>query len=251
MSKKIMVVASNYGVWNEELQAPWDILKDAGYNLTICTPTGRKPLPLLISVDPDFVDPIQNYKVNTSESCRRMKELIGGDVWNNPLKIAQADMSNFDAIVMVGGLGADLDLANNPHLHKLILDAYNADKLVCAICFSVAALIFTRNPDNQNKSIIYGKKITAHPRDWDFKDNVTYQLYNATEENSGTDLVSPGFILPLQDIAEDAVGPEGKVIADPDTSRADPCVVYDFPFITGCSVESSIAYGRKIAEVLR
>ena len=73
MSKKILVVASNYGVWNEELQAPWDILTDAGHALTICTPLGKKPLPLAVSVDPDFIDPIQNYKVNIPYACNRMK----------------------------------------------------------------------------------------------------------------------------------------------------------------------------------
>jgi putative intracellular protease/amidase len=249
--KKILVVASNYGVWNEELQAPWDILKDAGHELTIGTPQGKKPLPLAISVEPDFVDPIQNYKVNTPEACRRMKELIAGNEWSNPVKLANANMANYDAIVLAGGLGADLDLANNPALHKLLLDGYYTNKLLCAICFAVGALVFTRDPDNDYKSIVHGKRITAHPRAWDFTAEVSYQLYQATPDNPGTDVVTPGFLLPLQDIATDAVGPGGECVSDPSTSRESPCVIYDPPFITGCSVESSIAYGHKIVEVLK
>ena len=249
-AKRILVVASNYGVWNEELQAPWDILKEAGHELTIATPWGRKPLPLAISMDPDFVDPVQEYKVNTPEACRRMKELLAGDEWANPLKLADAKMSDYDAIVLVGGLGADLDLANNPVLHELLLDGYDTGKLLCAICFAVGALIFTRDPKRGFKSIVHGRKITAHPRAWDFMDDVSYELYNATPDNSGTDVVTPGFLLPLQDVAEDAVGPDGACFSDPATSREKPSVVYDHPFVTGCSVESSIAYGIKIAEVL-
>lgn len=249
-AKRVLIVASNNGVWNEELQAPWDILKAAGHQLTLATPFGKKPLPLQASVDPDFVDPVQKYKVNTPEACRRMKELIAGPEWDAPLKIADARMDDYDALVMVGGLGADLDLANNPALHQLILDGIYAGKLICAICFSVGALVFTRDPRNNYKSVVYGRKITAHPRDWDFKTDVTYDLYAASADNRGTDLVSPGFVLPLQDMAIDAVGEAGKVISDPATSREMPCVIYDHPFITGCSVESSIAYGEKIAEVL-
>ena len=28
------------GLWGEELQAPWDLLKEAGHELTLATPTG-------------------------------------------------------------------------------------------------------------------------------------------------------------------------------------------------------------------
>ncbi len=248
--KNILMIASNLGVWNEELQAPWDILSRAGHRLAMATPRGLKPLPLAASMDPEFVDPIQNYRVNSPEACERMAELIASDVWAKPLKIAEACMADYDALVMVGGLGADLDLANNPNLHRLILEGYRGGKLICAICFSVGALAFSRDPENGYRSVIYGRKVTAHPRDWDFQTDAGYDLYRATPENHGTDLVSPGFVLPMQEIATDAVGPDGRCFSDPKTSRSSPSVVYDHPFITACSVESSIAYGKKIAEVL-
>ena len=78
MSKKILVCASNYGFWGEELQAPWDALSEAGHKVTLATPKGKKPLPLKISVDPDFVDIVQNYKTNPKEVCDRIKELAYG-----------------------------------------------------------------------------------------------------------------------------------------------------------------------------
>jgi putative intracellular protease/amidase len=249
-AKKILVVASNYGVWNEELQAPWDILGQAGHQLTIATPQGKKPLPLVASMDPEFIDPVQNYKVNTEHACRRMRELLSSDVWAKPVKLSDASMKDYDVLVGVGGLGADLDLANNPALHRLIWESDETGKLMCMICFSVAALVMTRNPKNNYRSVIYGKKITAHPRSWDFTTNVSYELFGSELDNKGTDLITPGFVLPLEDLARDAVGLNGEVFADPATSREKPCVVYDHPFITGCSVESSIAYGQKIAEVL-
>ncbi len=248
-SKEILVVASNYGVWAEELQAPWDALRQAGHRLTLATPMGKKPLPLAVSVDPDFVDPIQSYRVNPPEVCERVKQLVAGTEWDNPVRLRDMSMHNFDALVMAGGLGADLDLANNPALHRLILEAVAADKLVCAMCFAVAALVFTRDPAT-HRSIVYGKKITAHPRDWDFRDDVSYELFKSSPDNNGTDVITPGFVLPLQDLATDAVGPDGHCSSDPATSRSKPSVVFDWPFITACSVESSIAYGRMIVEVL-
>ena len=119
---KVLVCATNYGSWGEELQAPWDILKKAGYDLTLATPKGLKPLPLTISVDPDFVDGVQNYKTNPPEVCERIKELVNGDEWANPIKIKDAKMADYDALVLTGGLGAMIDLANdyNTHIKTLL-----------------------------------------------------------------------------------------------------------------------------------
>ncbi|MFH0738408.1 MAG: type 1 glutamine amidotransferase domain-containing protein, partial [Candidatus Omnitrophota bacterium] len=72
--KKVLLIAPNYGGWGEEQQAPWDILKKAGFDVTLATPRGKKPLPFLVSVDPEFVDPIQKYKTNPPEVCKRVKE---------------------------------------------------------------------------------------------------------------------------------------------------------------------------------
>jgi putative intracellular protease/amidase len=249
-AREVLFVASNYGVWNEELQAPWDILAQAGHQLSLATPFGKKPLPLAASMDPEFIDPIQQYRVNTPEACQRMRELIASEIWTRPLKIDEVDIAGYDALVMVGGLGADLDMANNPHLHRLILDFYRAGKLICAICFALGALAFTRVPETGYYSIIHGRRVTAHPRAWDFKTPTSYELYQATEDNHGTDLITPGFLLPMQDIVMDAVGSEGVCLTDGSISRERPMVVYDHPFITACSVESSIAFGEKIADVL-
>lgn len=250
MGKKILIAATNYGVWGEELQAPWDILSKAGHDMTLTTPRGLKPLSLAISVDPTFDDPIQHYQTNPQEVCDRIKELQAGDEWAHSLQFKDANMADYDALVLTGGLGAMLDMAGNPAIHKLLLDALYADKLIGALCYSVATLVFTRDPKNDFRSIIFGKTVTAHPRAWDFDFNLAYDLWEPEPGNEGTNVVTPGFLYPLQDIVTDAVGPNGKCISDEMANREKPVVAFDWPFVTGTSVESSIAYGEKIAEVL-
>jgi len=253
MSKKVLILATNYGTWGEELQAPWDACKKAGFEMTLCTPLGKKPLPLAISLNPDFLDPIINFKTNPPEVCDRIKELTDGEEWANPVKFSEASMKNYDAIVLTGGLGAMIDMCNSWHVHRLLLEAYRSDKLIAALCYAVTSLVFCRDPKNDYKSIIYGKKITAHPRAWDFYGpawDFTYDLYGATPENNGTDVHTPGFLWPVEDLVRDAVGPNGACISRVNASRTDPEVHYDWPFISGTSVESSIAYGDKIVEVL-
>ena len=247
---KLIVAATNYGVWAEELQAPWDALRKAGHDLTLATPRGRKPLPLVISVDPSFMDPMQNYQVNPQAVCDRTKELVASNEWANPVLFSDLDMKDYDGIVMAGGLGTMLDLANNIPLHKLVLDAYKSDKLVAAICYAVAVLVFTRDPDNGYKSIIHGRTVTAHPRAWDFDVDLTFDLYGETPDNKATDACTPGFLFPLEDIVTDAVGPKGKCISPEDANRDNPSVAVDGNIVTALSVESSIAFGKKLVEIL-
>jgi putative intracellular protease/amidase len=146
-----------------------------------------------------------------------------------------------------------IDMCNSYNLHALIKDAYRSNKLIGALCYAVTTLVFIRDSENDNKSIIHGKKITAHPAAWDFYGpewDFTYELYGATPDNKGTDVHTPGFLWPVEHLVRDAVGPEGECIARESANREDPEVAFDWPFVTGTSVESSIAYGEKIAEVL-
>ena len=250
MGKKALILASNLGLWAEELQGPWDALTKAGIDVTLATRTGKKPLPLAFSMDPDFFDPVQQAKVNTPELVARAKALLAGGAWDNPIKIADAKMDDYDALVMVGGPGAPLDLTGNPAVHALIVQAYTSGKLIGALCYAVGALVWARMPDNFKRSVIYGKIIVAHPREWDFTGDLPYPLLGATDDNPGTNLVTPGFNYPLRVIVEDAVGPDGRVLSDPTTSRQCPAVVYDHPFVTALSVESSTAYGDKLARLI-
>jgi putative intracellular protease/amidase len=177
-ARRVLFLASNYGLWAEELQAPWD------------------------------------------------------------------------ALVIVGGPGAPLDLVGNPDVHALILDAARAGKLVGALCYGVGALAFTRDPASGNKSVIYGRTLVAHPHAWDFSFDMSYPLFGATPDNPGTDITTTGFLFPLQYMVEDAVGPRGKVIADAQATREKPCTAADHPFVTGLSVESSAAFGVAVLDAL-
>jgi putative intracellular protease/amidase len=200
-------------------------------------------------MDPTFVDPFQHYLVNPPEVVERTKQILDSEEWNHPIRIEDARMEDYDAIVIVGGPGAALDLVGNPNVHELLVKAFTSGKLMGALCYAVAAFIWARNPAT-GKSIIYGRKVAAHPMEWDFKADMAYDLYGEVEGNRGTDLITPGFVFPLQVIVEDAVGPDGYVDSDETANRERPVVHVDGPFVTALSVESSIAFGSKIVEIL-
>lgn len=246
---KVLVLASNLGLWGEELQAPWDAFKKAGFDVTLATERGITPLPLMLSVDKGFVDPVQQYAVNPPEVVDRIMEILENGEWDHPIKIENAKASDYDALAIVGGPGSPLDLVGNPKVHVLLQDFHSQGKVMGALCYAVGAFVWARKKED-GKSIIDGKTIVAHPKEWDFTGDLPYPLYNANPANPGTDLVTPGFVFPLQVIVEDAVGASGKVLADPAANRQKPLAHYDHPFVSAQSVESSIAFGTKMVEVL-
>ncbi|MFZ2491162.1 MAG: DJ-1/PfpI family protein [Thermoanaerobaculia bacterium] len=245
---KVLVLASNLGLWGEELQAPWDALKKAGHDVTLATERGVTPLPLMLSIDKEFVDPVQNYNVNPPEVVDRIMDILAKGEWDKPIKIADAKAADYDALAIVGGPGSPLDLVGNAKVHRLLEEFHAKNKVIGALCYAVGAFVWARRPDG--RSIIYGKQIVAHPKEWDFTGDLPYPLYGANPQNPGTDLVTPGFVFPLQVIVEDAVGDSGKVIADPSANRNTPVVHYDHPFVSAQSVESSIGFGEAMVKAL-
>ena len=151
MGKKVLILASNVGLWGEELQAPWDALKSAGFELTLATPKGVTPLPMELSMNKDFIDPMQNYNVNPAEVVDRINEILDSGEWDSPMKIEDAVMSDYDSLVLVGGPGSALDIVGNPFVHKLCVAAYEQGKILGALCYAVGAFVWARESDTTQK----------------------------------------------------------------------------------------------------
>jgi putative intracellular protease/amidase len=258
---KILALASNMGLWAEELQAPWDLLTADGQQIQLATFKGITPLPLAFSMNPASLDRKLGTPIVPQHVFERTKALLESGAWDNVIKIGTdasgasqltgPEMADYDAIMIVGGQGAAVDLCGNHKVSKLLVDAWQQDKLIGALCYGVGALAWARQPDDYRHSIVHGRTIVAHPKEWDYDMQIYYTLYNATPENPSPDFQTPGFLFSLRAVMEDAVGPNGTVISPPETTRDHPCVHYDHPFVTALSVESSQAFGEKFAEVLR
>ena len=52
MTKRILIVLSEFGYWGEELVGPLETFDEAGYQVDFATPKGKRPTPLPPSMDP-------------------------------------------------------------------------------------------------------------------------------------------------------------------------------------------------------
>ena len=265
LNKRVLFVLSEFGYWGEELIGPLDVLEAAGYKVDFATPKGTKPLALPPSMDPNYVDPPLGRTVTTPDMAGKVKQVEASSKLDHPLNLTQwlpvkpyfsspnylselfsynesldkvaIDVQKYDALVLVGGSGPILDMANNKRLQDLIRMFLKAGKPVAGECYGVAVLAFTRDEITE-KSIIYGKRVTGHPLAFDYNDGHGYLKIDHGFQ---------GAPYQLEFILKDAVGPDGQFIGNVGKKYS---VIVDYPIITARTTGDSELCGQKLVEVL-
>jgi putative intracellular protease/amidase len=265
--KKILTILSEWGYWGEELVGPLETFDRAGYQVDFATPTGKRPVALPPSMDATFVDPPLGKPVVSQEMAEKVKQLEdprnprldnpitlsewlpnrpywsadkvirAWEEYNRSLDLVQKDLNQYDALLIVGGSGPIVDLANNHRVHDLILGFYRAGKPIAAECYGVACLAFARDL-NDRQSLIWGKHVTGHCKEYDYLDGTGFV---------GSDINMGPPPYPLEYILRDATGPNGGYHGN---FGKEISVIVDYPFITGRSTPDSYTTGEKLVEVL-
>lgn len=163
---------------------------------------------------------------------------------------AQKDAADtYDALLLVGGSGPMVDMVNNYRVHDLILGFLDADKPIGAECYGVACLAQARDY-SLRKSIIWGKHVTGHAIEYDYRNNTGVLRQGTNEllfdrEGKFVNLGPPFYT--LEYILRDAVGPDGQFHGNVGRETS---VIVDYPFITGRSTPDSYMTGAKMVEAL-
>ncbi|KQV15306.1 MULTISPECIES: type 1 glutamine amidotransferase domain-containing protein [unclassified Kitasatospora] len=264
--KRILIVLSEYGYWGEELIGPLETFDKAGYEITFATPTGKRAVALPPSYDPEYIDPPLGRSVTSTEMAEKVRAFDGSNRLDNPLDLSswlpdrpyrsrndflrawegynhrrehvqEQIADRYDALLIVGGSGPIVDLANNWRVHDLVLAFYNLGLPIAAECYGVACLAFAREQDDR-ASIIRNKHVTGHCIEYDYKDGTGFM---------GTDFVIGPPPYPLEYILRDATAPDGAYHGN---FGKETSVIVDYPFITGRSTPDSYLTGQKVVEVL-
>jgi putative intracellular protease/amidase len=265
-TKEILIVLSEYGFWGEELIGPLETFDKAGYKSTFATPRGKRPVALPPSMDAKYIDPPLGRSVTSEAVAAKVRAIDKSPRLDNPMSIAKfmpempyfssaslvrdleayykardkaksEVLSKFDAMLIVGGSGPIVDLANNQRVHDMILAFREMDRPVGAECYGVACLAFARELENR-KSILWGKHVTGHCKEYDYHDGTGFM---GTDFNMGP----PPY--PLEYILRDATGPDGAYIGN---FGKETSVIVDWPFVTGRSTPDSYLTGQKMVEML-
>lgn len=263
--KKALIILSEYGYWGEELVGPVEIMKSAGYEFVFATPKGNRPRVIPGSMDFNYIDPPLGRSITSEEVAQKIKAMNNSNILDNPvnlsiliperpymsapnylrelekyyseLKKIDDYVNQFSVLLLVGGSGSILDIANNHQIHDLILAFYRKNKLIAAECYGATALALARDIRNR-QSIIKGKHVTGPPKEYDYMHNYCYL---------DVDVSFDGPPYSLEYILSDAVGENGVFHGNVGSETS---VILDYPFLTGRSGESSYITGEVIVKCL-
>ncbi|MDF2989860.1 MAG: thiamine biosynthesis protein ThiJ [Microbacterium sp.] len=203
------------GFWAEELVELHRGLLDAGHAVDLATPGGRRP-----TVDPASLDP-------NTDSGRGLVDYLASidDVLAHPRALADVEAGEYAGLVLPGGHGPMSDLATDPDLGRLLIDAVDRDALVGVLCHGPAGLLSAVRADGS--FAFAGRRLTV------FSDD--------EERIGGLGDRSPYFV-------EQRLRELGVVVepGEPWSST----VVADGAVISGQNPQSSVATAARIVERL-
>ncbi|MBM7702953.1 DJ-1/PfpI family protein [Metabacillus iocasae] len=153
MSKHVLMVVTTAnemkeghatGLWLSEFGEAYIEFIEAGYDVTVASPLGGKAPVDERSLQGD----VPQEMLDTAKHLE------------NTIKLDEIkDASAFDAVFLPGGHGTMFDLPDNEKLQAIIREAYEADKVVAAVCHGPAGLVGVKLSDGT--PLVAGKVVTA------------------------------------------------------------------------------------------
>lgn len=223
MSAKILMIVTSHaelgttgqktGFWLEELAAPYYELLGAGASIDLASPLGGRP-----PADPK----------STSSEAAAVKRFLDDPTARAKLDATKklADVrEDYDAYFVVGGHGVMWDLASSPELAKLLGTAFDAKKVVAAVCHGPAGLVLAK--DAAGAPIVAGRRVAGF-------------------SNEEEDAVGLGGVVPFA-LETKLVALGGKYERGP---KWGSFAVRDGALVTGQNPQSSVAVAKLVLEAL-
>ena len=199
------------GYFFPEVAHPYEVFAHEGVAVEYASPLGGQ----IPDDGYDENDPAQKAFRN-SAAIRRL---------NHSRKLSEVDVLDYDAIFFPGGLGPMVDIANDPDVKAAVARAWDAGKIVAAVCHGPAALLEVKLADGS--SLIKGRKLTSFSND----------------EEAGYAQADVPFLL------EDALKAEGAEYSSADVWQEK--VVVDGRLMTGQNPASGGPLAKEIVKALR
>ena len=134
------------GYYLSEAAHPWKVFLDAGYSVDLASTAGGQP-----PVDGvDLSDTIQRAFTEDPDMQRKVQ---------STLTFAEAQASDYDAVLFAGGHGTMWDFPNDPDLANFTRTLYEAGGVVSAVCHGPAALVGVTLSDG--RPLVEGKHVSA------------------------------------------------------------------------------------------
>lgn len=156
MKKKVLFVVTSHdkkgdtgqptGYYLPEVSHPWQVLKNAGYDIDFVSPKGGKP-------------PAEGVDLSDAANKAFVEDAVYQDKINHSMTPKQVNAADYEAIYFAGGHGTMWDFPDNADLAALAANIYEKGGAVSAVCHGPAGLVNVRLSDG--KYLVEGKRVSA------------------------------------------------------------------------------------------
>ncbi|AOW92019.1 thiamine biosynthesis protein ThiJ [Rhodococcus sp. WMMA185] len=129
------------GYWAEELVEAHRVFEEAGYDIVIATPRGKAPVVDQASLATEVNGSAERVEELTDYLARLKPRL------DSPAVLEDADVKDFDLLFVPGGHGPMEDLAVSESFGDLLVEFFDAEKVISAVCHAPAALLPAKKAD--------------------------------------------------------------------------------------------------------
>lgn len=143
------------GFWAAELTHPLRVFQEAGYEVELASTNGGK-----LEMD-GYSNPTDasGYSAHDVITLGYMQQKSFNEMLSNSMKIADADVTKYDAIFLVGGQGPMYTFRGNKDLEKLFTAFYESGKPSAAVCHSTSLLLEAKKSNGE--LLVKGKTWTG------------------------------------------------------------------------------------------
>lgn len=133
----------------DELTQAWWTFVDNGYDVEIASPAGGEP---------------QSEERNTiwAHNTRFLEDEAAMQAIGRTTPLSEVKAGDFDAVFLIGGSGAAIDLPHDPHLQALVADVYDRGGVIGAVCHGPAGLV---NVTLDGRPFLADRRLTAFTND--------------------------------------------------------------------------------------
>jgi putative intracellular protease/amidase len=128
------------GFWWAELTHPYWTFTEAGYSVEIASPAGGKLMADGYS-DPEHES---GYSSHDILSLGFKHSQIHSGLLKATKRIADIDVTAYDAVFIAGGQGPMVNMIDDGDLHAFVAKIYEAGKIVAVVCHGTCILLKTR-----------------------------------------------------------------------------------------------------------
>ncbi|MEU3771918.1 type 1 glutamine amidotransferase domain-containing protein [Streptomyces sp. NPDC032472] len=140
------------GFWAEEAVAPYEVFTAAGHVVVVATPGGVVPTVDRASLAPE----VNGGQVGADRIAAALASI---SALQQPVKLEEVDLGDYDAVFYPGGHGPMEDLAVDAVSGRLLAAALASGKPLGVVCHAPAALLAARNADGS--SPFAGRRLTG------------------------------------------------------------------------------------------